>query len=222
MMRAVAALTAAVLASSPAAAEAIRVAWSGPRDRPAVALTFDDGPVPGRTDRILDSLARAGVRATFFVTGEAIERGGDEAVRLLRRMAAEGHEIGNHTHRHVSLAAMPSPVIRREVERCADLVEAATGRRPRLLRPPGGAVDVAAIRAAAGLDLEAVVLWDVDPKDWRGGDSWAILDAVATSVRPGSIVLLHDSRDETVRALPVLIEHLKGEYEIVPVGEMLR
>lgn len=220
-----AAAVAAPIAPAHADADAITVAWSGPRGARAprrIALTFDDGPHPARTARVLDLLRAHGVRATFFLSGDAIARGGAAARALVERMVAEGHEVGNHGWSHRSLAPLSAAEVRGEIERCAAAVEAAAGVRPRLLRPPGGVIDLDAIRSAAGLDLDAVVLWDVDPSDWRGGDAWGILDTVARDLRPGSIVLLHDTTEETVRALPVLLEHLRERgYAIVPAGEML-
>ncbi len=170
------------------------------------ALSFDDGPAEG-TEAVLDLLAAHGARATFFVLGRQV--GGRE--HTLRRAVAEGHELGNHTWSHVRASELASGVLRDELARTSDAIEAATGSQPRLGRPPYGDGADAFARAAAAEGL-ATVLWSVDPEDWRGGDAAVIAAAILDGIHPGAIVDLHDgwgstsaSRRPTVDALAVVL-----------------
>lgn len=187
---------------------------------PRVVLSFDDGPVPGVTDRILDVLDAYGVRATFFVLGGRL--GSERGREILARAAAEGHEIGNHSLTHRDLTRLPYREMVREVEATSLRIEETTGERPTLFRPPGGAWSQELSEAVSEAGIETAVLWDVDPMDWRGPDRKVLWDRVLESVRPGSIVLLHDNHGETAEALPVLLDALLGMgYEVGPVGEGL-
>jgi peptidoglycan/xylan/chitin deacetylase (PgdA/CDA1 family) len=177
-----------------------------------VALTFDDGP-DEETGRLLDVLAARRVPATFFVIGRQVR----EHPALVRRMAGEGHEIGNHTYSHRRLTGLPAPDVHGELRRTAEAIGEATGSVPRLVRPPFGTVseEVAA-------EVEApIILWSVDPRDWRIRDSRVISQRVVADVRPGSIVVLHDVYRTTVDAVPAIIDLLKGEgYTFVTVSEL--
>ncbi|MGG5751971.1 polysaccharide deacetylase family protein [Zafaria sp. Z1313] len=178
-----------------------------------VALTFDDGPGP-HTAALLDHLGSHDARASFFVVGPHAAR----HPGLLRRAAAEGHEIGNHTWSHRALTALGADGVGRELGRTADAVAAATGTAPTLMRPPYGADDDAVNRLAH----TPVVLWDVDSRDLELRDAARIADAAVESVRPGSIVLLHDVQAETVAAVPRILERLGAEgYRFVTVSELL-
>ncbi len=186
---------------------------SGPRDRPVVALTFDDGPSE-YTPGFLDVLRREGVPGTFFEVGQEIP--GREAT--LRRILREGGEIGNHTTHHTELPGLGA------IAPTTSLVEAATGFRPCLFRPPGGAVS-SAVLAAAGADGLRTVTWDVDPSDWSTPGSAAVYSRVVGATRPGSIVLMHDgggNRAGTLAALPRIIATLRARgYRFATVTELL-
>lgn len=190
----------------------------GRRDRPEVALTFDDGP--GRlTAQVLDVLAAAGARATFNVLGERVE--GREA--LLRRALDEGHELGNHAYHHERLEGRPLEAYR-QVRRTSRAVAAATGTAPTAFRAPYGSVSVGVVRAVrlAGL---VTVGWDVDPRDYEEPPAATILERVVEATRPGSIVLLHDDRralEATVVALAGILEALGARgLRCVTVSELL-
>jgi peptidoglycan/xylan/chitin deacetylase (PgdA/CDA1 family) len=159
----------------------------GPRTADAAALTFDDGP-GALTAALLDVLGAAGARATFNVLGSRV-RGRED---LLARTLAEGHEVGSHAEHHERLAGRPVDAYRQLVRTSAAL-RAAVGTAPRAFRAPYGAVSPGVVRAArlAGL---TTVGWDVDPRDYETPGAHAIHARVAASVRPGSIVLLHDDR----------------------------
>lgn len=190
----------------------------GARDRPEVALTFDDGP--GRlTARVLDVLAAAGARATFNVLGERVE--GREA--LLRRVLDEGHELGNHAYRHERLEGRPLEAYR-QVRRTSGALAAAAGTTPRVFRAPYGSASPGVVRAArlAGL---VTVGWDVDPRDYEEPPAATILERVVQATRPGSIVLLHDDRralEATAVALEGIVEALGARgLRFVTVSELL-
>ena len=177
---------------------------------PAVALTFDDGPSPSDTPRVLAVLRRLHVRATFFLIGYLVERY-PQVVALERR---EGMAIGNHTYNHPEVppfAELPWQLLKDEIALGAQSL-ARLGIRAQLFRPPGGSFSAAVIRAAHALG-ERVVLWSVDPNDWSPGvTARQIARRVLGAVRPGSIVILHDGggdRSATVRALPVIVKGIR-------------
>ena len=176
----------------------------------AVALTFDDGPSPNDTPRILAVLRHLHVRATFFVIGYLVERY-PQVVALERR---EGMAIGNHTYNHPEVppfAELPWQLMKDEIALGAQSL-ARLGIRAQLFRPPGGSFSPAVVRAARALG-ERVVLWSVDPTDWSPGvTAHQIARRVLGAVRPGSIVILHDGggdRSATIRALPVIVKGIR-------------
>ena len=199
----------------------VEIVWSGPRlVEKRIALSFDDGPVPGVTDRVLDVLAEYRTYATFFCLGTRISSRGGR--RLLARVAAEGHEIGSHGWTHRPLTRLTNEELRREVEETADSIESITGARPLLFRPPGGDLSVGTLRRLAGTSAKRVVLWDVDPSDWRLPGRARLWEKILAALRPGSILLLHDSHRETADALPVLLDLLAEEgYKVGTVGSLL-
>jgi peptidoglycan/xylan/chitin deacetylase (PgdA/CDA1 family) len=171
------------------------------------ALTFDDGPSPTNTPRLLDLLASHGAHATFFVLADHARRHPE----LVARAAAEGHEVGVHGVRHLPPALLPAAWLRREIETCAAAVTGATGLRPRFYRAPFGWLLPAQARAVRSWGLEPV-LGDVYPEDSRGGGAARIAGAVCARLREGSIVILHDasvfadaSRGDTLAAVKVIL-----------------
>ncbi len=190
----------------------------GPRDRPRVALTFDDGP--GRlTEDLLAVLAEHGARATFFVLGERLT--GREAV--VRRVVAAGHEVGAHGWRHVPPAGRPAAALR-DLCRSGLAIRRASGAWPRVFRAPYGAVSPGVVGAArlAGM---TTVGWDVDPRDYETPGADAIAGRVLAGARAGSIVLLHDDRralEPTVTAVARVVPVLRASgHELVTVSELL-
>lgn len=200
----------------------MRVIWAGPADIPKVALTFDDGPTPGITDGILDLLHAAHARATFFVLGQRIANGNGRARELLKRMVLEGHEVGNHGFTHTSVTQLGRSAVEREVAATQQAVYAACGFAPRWFRPPGGAITFNDLRQLSVTDVSGIVMWSLDPVDWSTPPREVLWRRVATGVRPGSIILLHDTHRETLEALPVLIDLLQARgYELVTVSELI-
>ena len=191
-----------------------------------IALTFDDGPDPLWTPRILGVLARYHVRATFFQVGSRVNR----YPALARRVLAGGHEIGSHTFSHIDMAAVPRWQLDAELALTDNAIAAATGRRPTLLRPPYAAEpdavtasDVPALRRAGAGHL--IVLTDRDTNDWRRPGVAAMVAAARPVRGAGAIVLMHDSggdREQTVAALDLLIPGLQARgYRFVTVSEGL-
>ena len=183
---------------------------TGPTDSPpAVALTFDDGPSPSYTSRILQILQRFHVQATFFMVGYLADR----YPELARDVAAAGHAVGNHTMNHpqsTPFARLPRGEMEAQIEEGHTTLEK-LGVNPVAFRPPGGSWDQQVVAAAEELG-ERTVLWSIDTEDWRGLSPKAIVRAVLQEARPGSIILLHDgggNRSATVKALPKIIKGLK-------------
>lgn len=160
------------------------------RCRASVLLTFDDGPVRGVTEGVLDRLADFNARALFFVLGRRVEA----APELARTIAERGHAVGNHSHDH-DMARLPSiGAYLRDVRRCSDAVAAATGAQPRYFRAPGGRIHPASLAVPKRLGMTHV-LWSLDPLDWACTDPRVAADlgrGLAAEARGGDIVLLHD------------------------------
>ena len=192
----------------------------GRRDTPRAALTFDDGPDPVHTRRILEILARYGVRATFFCVGHHVVALPDE----VRRIVAAGHELGNHSWSHPFLPDLTGDQLREQIDRTAEAVARVTGEAPTRFRPPYGALSPEVLAALEGLP-DTLTLWDVDSRDWARPGSERIAATVLEAAGPGSVVLLHEGggdRRQTVRALPAIIEGLlERGLELVTVGELL-
>jgi len=179
----------------------------------AVALTFDDGPSPQYTPRILATLRRLHVRATFFAIGYLA----DEYPDLVRTELRAGMTVGNHSYNHPQVPPfdqLPQRLLNDEIELGAQSLRRA-GDRPMLFRPPGGSFSPAVVRAAKKLG-ERIVLWSVDPKDWQpGATARQIARNVLAAVRPGSIVELHDgggNRSATVAALPAIVKGIRRRH----------
>ncbi|MDE2434977.1 MAG: glycosyltransferase [Sphingomonadales bacterium] len=205
---------------------------SGAADPHLVALTFDDGPDPDFTPRILDALESRHAPATFFVIGEnALEN-----PSLLKRMIADGDEIGNHSYTHPNLAEESRLGTALELNATRRLVEAYTGRSMRLFRAPyfGDAEPTTADELNPALIAQergyTIVGLHVDPGDWKRPGAQAIVDQTmaalrnATPERSANIILLHDGggdRDQTAAALPALIDQIRAAgYTIVPVSRL--
>ena len=183
-----------------------------------VALTFDDGPGP-YTAELLDFLKQEGVRVTFFVLGTRV----DAYPKLIKRMAAEGHEIGNHSNAHNMLHRMDLAGVRKEMGQCAEKVEKLLGYRPTVMRCPGGnSSDVVKKYAEeAGIPI---AYWSVDTLDWKSRNKDAILNIAfgKNGIRDGSIVLMHDIHKTTIPAAKEMILRLKEQgYTFVTTSELI-
>jgi peptidoglycan/xylan/chitin deacetylase (PgdA/CDA1 family) len=200
-----------------------RTDWHGRTDIGAVALTFDDGPSPD-TEGILDILAEHNVSATFFMIGSHVEHWPQTA----QRVAACGHEIGNHSYSHPIYLYRSPLETGRQLERAQAVITETTGVRPKITRPPCGVRTPAYFSAARKLGLRTVQ-WDVAGFDWKNRSAQQIARDVLNGARAGSIILLHDGDSEgkcdrhaTVGALPLIIEGIRERgLRIVPLAELL-
>ncbi len=193
-----------------------------------VALTFDDGPYGTSTAQILDILKKEGVHATFFIIGNNVKKFPEEVQRELR----EGHAIGNHSLDHSQLLPKMTAIdFQKNLDAAEEIIASTTGMRPTLFRPPYGAMSDT-MRTVLIQEGYRSVLWNVDPNDWdyEHSPSNVIVQRVLAGVKPNAIVLMHDGRDthinyprdNTVSALPIIIEKLKAEgYTFVTVSELL-
>ncbi len=194
-----------------------------------VTITFDDGPDPEWTPQILDILKQRGVKACFFLVGLNAE----DYPALVRRIADEGHEIGNHTYTHANLASMSPWRMRLELNMTERVIESITGRSTTLFRPPYNAdSNPATMEELVPLKLAqdelnyTVVLESVDPQDWARPGIDTIVQRVKDLRPEGNIVLLHDAggdRSQTVAALPKIIDYLRERGDqIVPLSQLLQ
>jgi peptidoglycan/xylan/chitin deacetylase (PgdA/CDA1 family) len=182
-----------------------------------VALTFDDGPGPF-TDRLLRTLQDNNAKATFFLIGNKVAANPSGA----KRIADAGMEIGSHTWEHPNMTTIPPQDVPAQFYRANDAITAATGRTPALYRPAGG-LSNDAVRQAAAQVGQAEILWDVIPFDWMNDSNTAATRQVLMSqVKPGSVVLFHDTYSSTVDLVYQFIPVLKANgYRLVTVSQML-
>ena len=193
-------------------------------DKPMVALSFDDGPIAGVTDKILDILQKYNARATFFVCGWRFKHKQNQ--EIIRRMAALGCEIGNHTWSHARLSEQNYVSVRYEIENTNDAVFSATGVRPRCFRPPGGVNTYDAMRVTRENGMY-IVLWsqsgnvkEFDPERIAQNVEKQMVDG--KELHAGDVILLHDTHDCMVDAVEIIVPKLLAEgYQLVTVWELL-
>ncbi|MDX2081847.1 MAG: polysaccharide deacetylase family protein [Terrimicrobiaceae bacterium] len=186
---------------------------------PFIALTFDDGPKPGQTDRLLDILKEKGVKATFFVIGKNVA----EYPEIVRRMVDEGHEVANHTWSHPSLTKLGAAAVEREIKQTDAAIVAAGAPQPTIMRPPYGATNARLNQRLSEEFGQKVILWSVDPLDWKIRKAAHVRDHILANTKPGGIVLAHDIHASTVDAMPGTIDGLKEKgFQFVTVTELLR
>lgn len=177
-----------------------------------LALTFDDGPNPIATPMILDVLERQHVSATFFVLGMRAVNQRD----TLRRMYANGNEIGNHSWGHPDMTKLSASDIADQVNRTQTAVASAGVPAPRLFRPPYGAVN-SMMRATIPMTF---AMWNVDPLDWEQKDPAKIKDNILAEAKPGGVLDLHDIYLTTAQALEPAIVELKKQYHLVTYSQL--
>jgi len=197
--------------------------WRGRGDRRAAALTFDDGPDPETTPRVLDVLAEHDVRGAFFLVG----RRAAAAPAVARRIAGEGHDLGNHTWGHRRLWLCGPRATAREVRGGHDAVAQAAGQAPRYFRPPWGLTNLALFPLLSELGTPCV-FWSVQPEGLRAVPAAAQVEHSRRRVRPGAILDLHDADGvpgagrRLAEALPALIRTLRADgYALVPLRDLL-
>ena len=187
------------------------------RKAKCVALTFDDGPGP-QTGRLLDTLVRERVPATFFLVGAMIRQHPDVAKRIA---STPGMTVANHTLSHPMLTRIPAATARKEIVGNTALIAKVTGVHPHYLRPPYG-LHNAATDAVARSQGQAVVLWSAGALDWQYDKPAKIIEVTLPQIRPGAIVLAHDIHPWTIKAVPTLIAKLRAKgYTLVSLEDIL-
>ena len=187
-------------------------------DQPYVAMTFDDGPHPQNTPRLLDILRDRNIKATFYVIGRNV----DLYPAIARRIVAEGHEIGNHTYTHPNMTKLSNDGVRSELMKTRDAVVRATGVQPRTLRPPYGALLQAQREWIRSEFNYPTIMWAVDPRDWQRPGPSVVASRIIAGTTPGAIVLAHDLHAPTVDAMPATLDGLsKKGYKFVTVSQLL-
>ncbi|SHF11829.1 polysaccharide deacetylase family sporulation protein PdaB [Thermoanaerobacter uzonensis DSM 18761] len=182
-----------------------------------VALTFDDGPIPEYTEKYVDILKSMEVKATFFVIGKNAQKHPD----LLKYIFENGNEIGLHSYSHFNMSKMKPEQMVEELYKTQKIVVESTGIKPTLFRPPYGAFNKTLLEISDALGLH-VVLWNVDPDDWRNPAVESVVNRVISHTKNGSVILMHEGKINTLAALPLIIEKLKSEgYSFVTVSELL-
>lgn len=183
-----------------------------------IAMTYDDGPHPSNTPRLLDMLAARNIKATFYVIGNSV----NQNPGVLRRTVSEGHEIGNHTQTHPLLTKLGDSQVRQEMQRCIDAIGNAAGVRPRTMRPPYGGL----LQRQRELVLNEfgypTILWSVDPLDWKKPGPSVVANRIISGTSAGGIVLAHDLHSQTVDAMPQALDGLlrKG-FKFVTVSQLI-
>src|SRR6266568_6659444 len=205
--------------SQGAAAESSATFSSVHVDGPYIAMTFDDGPSATLTPKLLDLLAAHHIKATFFVIGENVA----EHPEVVARAAREGHEIANHSWSHPNFGKMSDESVRRQLQQTDDAIKSATGKRPTLLRPPYGSITAREKRWIHDEFSYDIILWDVDPYDWKRPGPAVVRARILKETRPGSIVLSHDIHPGTIEAMPSTFDELEAKgFKFVTVSELIR
>jgi peptidoglycan/xylan/chitin deacetylase (PgdA/CDA1 family) len=188
-------------------------------DGPYIAMTFDDGPSATLTPKLLDLLAARHIKVTFFVIGENVA----EHPEIVARAAREGHEIGNHSWSHPNFAKMSQESVRSQLQRTDDAIKNATGKRPTLMRPPYGSLTEREKHWIHDEFGYQIILWDVDPYDWRRPGPAVVRNRILKETRAGSIVLSHDIHPGTIEAMPSTFDALEAKgFKFVTVSELIR
>ncbi|MFC5828993.1 polysaccharide deacetylase family protein [Nonomuraea insulae] len=182
-----------------------------------IALTFDDGP--GQyAGTLLDTLKKNGAKATFFLEGQYVK----SRPAFVKRMAAEGHELGNHSYSHPDFTKSDAGKIKSEIQKTQDAVKKAAGVEPKLLRPPYGLADVQVSDIASEFGMP-MILWTAGSEDWSSKNVQAIQKQTLAVAKPNGIILMHDWVKQTVDGMPALIKTLKNKgYHLVTVSDVVK
>ncbi|WP_099189222.1 polysaccharide deacetylase family protein [Tepidibacter mesophilus] len=197
--------------------------WNGPRDKKVIAITFDDGPHPRYTPKILDLLKKYDIKGTFFVLGKHVEFY-PETLKIIKD---EGHEIGNHTYSHVDVKKIPSRKIEEEFNKTQQKIYDVIKEKPKIFRPPFGSYNTY-LKDLAKRHNVKIILWSSsqDCKDWSNPGVKKIADTVINNVGNGDIILLHDyvnTTSQTYEALKIILPELKRRgYRFVTVSQLIK
>lgn len=195
-----------------------------PISKKIVALTFDDGPDPSYTPVVLDVLKKYDARATFFILGIRAEKHPD----IIKRMAREGHEVGNHSYSHRDFGKKDdTDYMLMEIRRANDIIYRLSGQKSVLFRPPGGYLSNALIDLVKKEKL-TIAYWSYiqDTKDWKGSSAESIANHLIKNIKPGQIIILHDGCNngmETARAVNIVLDKLSRDgWRFVTVSELIK
>ncbi|MBS4178181.1 polysaccharide deacetylase family protein [Lederbergia citrea] len=181
-----------------------------------VALTFDDGPHPVNTQKILEILKRYDAKATFFQLGREVEA----YPEITKEVYSQGHEIASHSWDHPDFRKLSVKQVEEQISSTQKIIEQATGEAPSFFRPPYGSTNES-IKEIASKHGETEILWTIDTLDWKYRNPNAVLQAVKQNVRDGAIILMHDIHPSTVEAVEPVLKYLKAEgYEMVTIGDL--
>ena len=191
--------------------------YSVERDDGLIAISFDAAWGGDKTRKLLDILDQYEVKTTFFVVDTWVQRYPD----LVREVAARGHEIGNHSTTHPQMSRLSRDQIRRELDTVAAHIEALTGVRPTLFRPPYGDYDNDVVLTARAAGYQ-VIQWSVDSLDWKNKGAGPMTDRATKNVRSGDIVLFHNDSQYILDALPAILQSYREQgLTVVPVSQLL-
>lgn len=191
---------------------------SVPMSQPYVAMTFDDGPHASNTPRLLDMLKQRNIKATFYVVGKNVREYPD----IVRRILAEGHEIGNHTWDHQALSSMSAERVHQELAMTHNAVLEVAGYQIRTMRPPYGATNLRVKQQCYQEFGYPTILWSVDPLDWKRPGSSVVAQRIISNTHSGAIILAHDIHEPTINAMPQTLDALLAKgYRFVTVSQLL-
>lgn len=187
-------------------------------EAPYVAITFDDGPHATLTPKLLDLLAARKMKATFFIVGQCVA----EYPEIAKRAAREGHEMANHSWSHPNLGKMSDDAVRSQLQRTDDIIKTATGSRPALMRPPYGSITPRQKQWINEVFGYRIIIWDVDPFDWKRPGPSVVTNRIVTQSKAGSIILAHDIHAATIEAMPETFDQLLAKgFKFATVSELL-
>ena len=204
-------------ATAVVAAKKVLPVYSVERADKVISVTFDASWGGDKTLAILDLLDEYNAKATFFLVGIWVDKYPD----LVKEIAARGHEIGNHSDSHAHFTQISESKIRGELASCSDKIEALTGARPTLFRPPYGDYNSKVITVVRDEGYEAVQ-WSIDSLDWKNRGVADLVKRATTNVQPGDIILFHNDSEFIVEALPAILKHYQAQgFDMIPARDIL-
>lgn len=194
----------------------------GDRFGKKVVFTFDDGPNPAYTPKLLDLLKKYNIKATFFVLGQNVKRYPD----IIRRIVNEGHTLGNHSYDHPAMTTLSNEEIKKQLALTQNAVNNALGYNYplRQFRPPYGDVNERVIRAASEAGATQMILWNADSEDWKHNGGNTVIEKVTREIgSDGGVILFHDIHPEALETVPVIFQKLKNNlYNFPTIADLLK
>jgi len=204
-------------ATAVVAAKKVLPVYSVEREDNVISVTFDASWGGDKTLKILDLLDEYNAKATFFLVGIWV----DKYPELVKAIAERGHEIGNHSDSHAHFTQITDSKIRQELDACSDKIEALTGTRPTLFRPPYGDYNSKVITVVRDEGYEAVQ-WSIDSLDWKNRGVEDLVKRATTNVQPGDIILFHNDSEYIVDALPAILQYYQAQgFDMIPARDIL-